>query len=125
MTDFISGKGWIFNCSISQPESDGGVLTPEAMKQALEGIRNWHYKADFTHCKYRVRVWCIDCLDIDPLGCFEGKKFLDPEEYDGIEQAIRGGDEWIKASSYLGVRSSSLCQYEIIDPFGRLVNIDE
>lgn len=21
---------------------------------------------------YRIRVWCSDCINVDPLGCFDG-----------------------------------------------------
>jgi hypothetical protein len=112
----FKAEGGILNGSISQPE-ESAVLTPEALKQALEAIHNWHFTAELVPCYYRVRVWCTDCFAIDPGGCFDGVDFIDPEHYNSIEKAVAAGDEWVEGCT--------LYQYEIIDPFGKVVNIDE
>ena len=41
--------------------------------------------------KYYYRVWCPDCLDIDPDGCFEGRYHNDEELFDTPGEAGDAG----------------------------------
>lgn len=43
--------------------------------------------------KYRYRLWCGDCRDIDSQGCFDGGTELSEETFDTYGEAENAGSD--------------------------------
>jgi hypothetical protein len=43
--------------------------------------------------KYRIKLWCRDCVNEDPAGCFNGETEIQEEQFDNVEDAEKFGDD--------------------------------
>src|SRR6266702_7141491 len=59
--------------------------------------------------KYRYRLSCPDCTDIDPQGCFDGGTHTSEEIFDTPEEASEAG---YKATSH------NIYKFEVVDEKG-------
>lgn len=71
---------------------------------------------------YSLRIYCRDCLNEDPLGCFDGGYEIvtndrnnEPLCFDDIETAIKGADDMDLAS---------LIEYQVVEKDTQNVKYD-
>jgi len=67
--------------------------------------------------KYKYVVWCPDCFELDPQGCFDGGKEFSEETFDSIDDAVNAAQEFVFDTIY---------KYEIVEwPSKKKVLVDE
>lgn len=62
--------------------------------------------------RYRYRLTCPDCTDIDPQGCFDGGHYDSEEEFATVEEATEAGHKATRRTIY---------EFAVIDENGKEV----
>lgn len=66
--------------------------------------------------KYYYRIWCPDCLYIDPEGCFDGQVETDEEPFNTPQEALDAAYRSTQKTIY---------EYDVVDENGAVIqNID-
>lgn len=67
--------------------------------------------------RYRYRLWCHDCTDEDPQGCFDGGTQTSEETFDTPGEAADAGADYVD--------DVGPWDYEVIDEEGDEVEVED